>query len=49
MSKVGKRTLYFCNRNLKKETTMTEQDILFILMNSEVEALIKDLELEPEL
>ena len=35
-------------QKLKNDTTMTEQDILFILMNSEVEALIKDLELEPE-
>jgi hypothetical protein len=34
------------NRN---KTAMTQQDILFILDNPELKALIEDLDLEPEL
>ena len=33
----------------RKRTAMTQQDILFILDNPELKALIEDLDLEPEL
>ena len=38
---------YLCNSLTEKGTIMTQQEIQFINANAELEALIKDLDLEP--